>query len=209
MLPSNEPNLRDQVAAVAARLIAEDGLDYAGAKERALHEVVGPGSRRQSDCMPDNARVEAAVREHQALFMADTQPARLARLRDVARDVMRFLVGADLGLEPFAHGAVVNGTAGEHSDVHVLLFDDNAKDVEIHLINAGIDFEVGDPAGRNRGETLSFLWPPHSVAPSSAADDEGPEAVHLTICDPRDRHQGSSTERADLAALERLIEAAR
>ena len=209
MLPSNESSLRDQIAAVAARLIAEDGFDYAGAKERALREVVGPGSRRQPDCMPDNARVEAAVREHQALFMADSQPARLARLRDVARDVLRFLVDAGLGLEPFAHGAVVNGTAGVHSDVHVLLFDDNAKDVEIHLINAGIDFEVGDPIGRNRGETLSFLWPPRSIVPATRASDEEPEAVHLTICDPRDRHHGPSTERADLAALLRLIEAAR
>jgi len=204
MFPSDDSHLRDQVAAAAARLIAEDGLDYAGAKERAVREVVGSDGRR-GDCMPDNARVVAAVREHQALFMRDTQPARLARLREVARDVMRFLVDADLGLEPIVVGAIVNGTAGDHSDVHLQLFDDSAKDVEIFLLNAGVDFEAAEAVGTRDGETLSFLWPQRRVSPFGTA--VGSEAVHLTICDRRDRRHAAGLDRADLAALERLIAA--
>ena len=160
MFPSNAPNLRDEIAAAAARMIAEDGLDYAGAKRRAAREVLGDADAPR-DCLPDNDQVQAAVREHQALFMSDTQPARLDALRRVARDVMRFLVDAGLGLAPFVTGAIVNGTAGEHSDVHLQVFDDNAKDLEIHLLNAGIDFEVSETGGsRAGGEVLSFLWPP-------------------------------------------------
>jgi len=206
MLSSGDSHLRDEIAAFAARLIAEDGLDYAGAKERAVREIVGAAGRRV-DCMPDNARVVEAVREHQALFMRDTQPARLARLRTVARDVMRFLIDAGLGLEPLVVGAIVNGTAGDHSDVHLQLFDDSAKDLEIFLLNAGIEFEAVEAVGTRNGETLSFLWPQRRAAPSPHGISVRPEAVHLTICDPRDRRHAAGLDRADLAALERLIAA--
>ncbi len=203
MFSSDAPNVRDEIAAAAARLIAEDGLDYAGAKRRAVREVLGDVGQAPRDCLPDNDHVQAAVREHQALFMADSQPARLLALRCVARDVMRFLVDADLGLAPFVTGAVVNGTAGEHSDVHLQVFDDNAKDLEIHLLNAGIDFEVSEPTGaRAGGELLSFLWPPR---PGRVAVQE---AVHLSVLDPRDQRSARSGDRADLRALEALIESA-
>jgi hypothetical protein len=202
----NDSSLRDQIAAVAARFIAEDGLDYAGAKERAVREVIGEARHRHADCMPDNARVQAAVREHQALFMADTQPLRLAHLRAVACDVMRFLIGAGPDLEPFVTGAIVNGTAGEHSDVHLLIFDDNAKDIEIFLLNAGVDFDVAEAAGTHDGETLSFLWPQRSVAPSPFGSYGEREAIHLTVLDRRDQRVASNVERANLVALEKLLQ---
>lgn len=202
----NDSSLRDQIAAVAARFIAEDGLDYAGAKERAVREVIGETRHRNVDCMPDNAQVEAAVREHQALFMADTQPLRLAHLRAVARDVMRFLIGAGPDLEPFVTGAIVNGTAGEHSDVHLLVFDDNAKDIEIFLLNAGVDFDVAEAAGTRDGETLRFLWPQRSIAPSPFGSPGEREAIHLTVLDRRDQRVASSVERANLVALEKLLQ---
>jgi len=200
-------SLRDQVAAVAARFIAEDGLDYAGAKQRALREVTGDAHGRTHDCMPDNALVEAAVREHQALFMADTQPARLLALRKVACDVMRFLADAEPTSPLFATGAIVNGTAGEHSDVHLLFHSDNAKDIEIFLVNAGVEYEVSEIAGTRGGETLSFLWPPYRVPPSQR-NVKGREAVHLAILDPRSHRSSMAVDRLDLTALERLIEAA-
>ena len=204
MLSIHDSELRDRIAAVAARLIAEDGLDYAGAKAKAVREVIGE-NRRHLDCLPDNEHVEAAVREHQALFMADTQPARLARLREVACDAMRFLRDADLELEPFAQGALVNGTAGEHSDVHLVAFSDRAKDVEIFLLNAGIDFDAAEAPDARGGETLSFLWPPRRASPPGAVRDaRPPEAVHLTIADPRSRRSGPPGDRADLEQLERL-----
>ena len=207
MFSSHDSELRDRIAAVAARFIAEDGLDYAGAKARAAREVVGDHGRTPG-CMPDNAHVEAAVREHQALFMADTQPARLAHLRAVACDAMRFLRDADLALEPFAQGALVNGTAGEHSDIHLVAFSDQAKDVEICLLNAGIDFDAVEAPDKRGGETLSFLWPPRrAVPPGTARDAQPPETVHLTIADPRGR-RAPPAERADLEHLERLARAA-
>ena len=170
MMSSNDLQLRDQIAAVAARFIAEDGLDYAGAKERAVREVIGSSSRGHAGCVPDNAHVVAAVREHQALFMADTQPARLAHLRRTARDVMRFLEAAGLGFDLVVQGAIVNGTAGEHSDIHLVAFNDNAKDLEIFLINAGVEFDVSETSGPRPAETIAFLWPQRRVSPVAPRD---------------------------------------
>jgi hypothetical protein len=48
-------DLQIEIAAAAARLIAEDGLDYASAKRKAAHEVLGEGARQT---LPDNAVVE-------------------------------------------------------------------------------------------------------------------------------------------------------
>jgi len=200
---SDDSDLRDEIAAVAARFIAEDGFDYAAAKDRAARVVMG--GRRGRDCMPDNAQVEAAVREHQALFMAETQPARLAHLRQVARDVMRFLRGSPLALDPVVVGAIVNGTAGDHSEIHLQVRDASAKDAAIFLLNAGVDFDVSETAGRRGGETLHFLWPQRGVAPSASGFERAQEAVHLSILDARDHGFASNLERADLDALDRLI----
>ncbi len=207
MLPGSLPTLRDQIAAVAARLIAEDGMDYAGAKRRAIRELVGDARDKvATDCMPDNATVEAAVRVHQALFMADTQPARLLSLRRTAVDVMRFLDA----FQPFLTGAVFNGTAGEHSDLHLQVFNDNAKDIEIFLLNAGIEFDVSQYEGNRRGtrdaaEVLSFVWPPRATAWRSGPQAPTTEAVHLVVLDPRDQHAARGAERGDLRAIENLI----
>ncbi|MEO8936421.1 MAG: hypothetical protein ABI327_06415 [Burkholderiaceae bacterium] len=205
---SNPASLRDEIAAVAARLIAEDGFDYAGAKRRAAREVLGEWQRSHHDCLPDNAEVEAAVREHQALFMAETQPGRLLDLRLAAREVMRFLDAAGLDLTPFVNGAIVNGTAGDHSDIHLQVFDDNAKDLEIFLLNAGVDFEVSEGNGprARSGEILSFLWPQRRLFPPGPQPTRQ-EAVHLLVLDWRDQRAAHGGDRADLRALEALIAA--
>jgi hypothetical protein len=36
-------------------------------------------------------------------------------------------------------GSVLEGTAGEHSNIDILLFADSAKEVEIFLLNRGIN----------------------------------------------------------------------
>lgn len=209
MPPSSPATLRDEIAAVAARLIAEDGMDYAGAKRRAVRELLGDSREKPgADRMPDNALVEAAVRAYQALFMADSQPVRLASLRAAAADVMRFLDP----FHPFLTGAAFNGTAGEHSDLHLQVFNDNAKEIEIFLLNAGIDFEVSEYEGHRRGrrdaaEVLSFVWPPRNRVARPGVHASTSETVHLAVLAPHDQHgaRGAKGERGDLHAVESLI----
>lgn len=199
--------IREEIAAIAARFIAEDGMDYANAKRRAVRELTGASGRDARatigpDSMPDNAMVEAAVRTHQSLFMADVQPARLSSMRRTAAAAMRWLAA----FSPRLTGAVMNGTAGEHSDIHLHVIDDNAKDIEIFLINEGLDFDAA--AGEHvDSEVLSFRWPPRA-RPGSPAVDCASETIHLTIVPPRKDRASRSVERIDLAALEALIDEA-
>src|SRR5690606_26922194 len=134
--PDDTELLRAEIAAAAARLIAEDGVDYASAKRKAAKQILG-NSKIRGDVLPDNTMVEDEVRAYNALFFADTQPVRLRHLRQLALDLMSELTA----FQPYLTGAVLNGTAGEHSDIHIQLFVDNTKEVAIYLLNKGVDFE--------------------------------------------------------------------
>lgn len=188
--------LRAEIAAAAARLIAEDGLDYNTAKRKAAKQVLG-NNKVRGDILPDNAQLEEEVRTYNALFFAETQPARLLHLRKLALVVMQ-----ELGeFKPYLTGAVLNGTAGDHSDIHLHLFVDSPKDVEIFLLNKGMPFEVSESAHpvsrKDPIETLSFMW--------------RREGVHLTLFPADDmRHvktgrDGRPIERADIPALSALL----
>ena len=150
-------DLRTELAATAARLIAEEGCEYAQAKRRAVQEILGEDARRST--MPDNQEVEHELRRYLKLFGGDAHRALLASLRGVAADTMQTLKDFD----PHLIGAVLNGTATEHSDIHLQLFVDSAKDVELRLINLGVDFDVddGDADGERPAalERLSFVVP--------------------------------------------------
>jgi hypothetical protein len=148
--------IREEIAIGAARLIAEDGLDYAAAKRKAARQLLGE-SRVSGDWLPDNDQVEDELQAYVALFLSDSQPAELLRLRHVALYWMEQLAAFD----PYLTGAVLNGTATAHSDVHLQTFSDNQKEISIFLLNRRIQYEVSETphfAGRGMVETLSFVW---------------------------------------------------
>jgi hypothetical protein len=191
--PGDAELLRAEIAAAAARMIAEDGADYGSAKRKAAKLILG-NQKVRGDVLPDNAQVEEQVREYQALFFGDEHAARLRHLRQLAVELMDKL--ADFS--PWLTGAVVNGTAGEHTDIHLHLFPDSIKDVAVYLLNANVDYEVSaSPHFRHPDrpvETLSFMW-----------KNEG---VHLTLYD-RDDLRGAGrrqADRADLAGVRALLE---
>lgn len=160
----------------AARLIAEEGLDYASAKRKAARQVVGQ-PRVAGEWLPDNDQIEEEIREYQALFQAETQPAVLRRLREIALEWMMRLAQ----FNPYLTGAVLNGTAGEHSDVHLQVFCDNPKEVAIYLLNANVQYDVSEThhfGGRGDVETLSFLW--------RSTRDEAPVGIHIALYDTDD-----------------------
>lgn len=200
-ITSETEQLRAEIAAAAARMIAEDGADYGSAKRKAAKQILG-NQKVRGEIMPDNQQIEDEVRIYNELFFADTQPARLAHLRQVALKLMQDLQSYN----PYITGAVLNGTAGEHSDIHLQLFTPSAKDVEIFLLNKNVNFEVGETPHFRSGkpvETLSFLLPQKGT---------NPELAHLAVYDENDLRgsvratPGKRPDRADAAALARLIE---
>ncbi len=188
--------LRAEIAAAAARLVAEDGADYGTAKRKAARQILGD-QQPAANILPDNAQIEAEVRVYQSLFHADTQPARLFRLRTLAVEIMDNLAQ----FKPFLTGAVLGGTAGPHDDIHLQLFADSAKEVEIFLLNRNVQIEISetphfkgpryDPV-----ETVSFLW-----------HGEGVHAELYELDDLRGavKPRGDKMQRADIAAVRALL----
>jgi hypothetical protein len=168
---SSTEMLRAEIAAAAARLIAEDGSDYGTAKRKAAKHILG-NTKIRGEIMPDNAQIEDEVRLYNEIFLSDRQPARLLHLRKLALKLMEELAC----FSPYLTGAVLNGTAGEHSDIYLQLFAESAKEVEIFLINKNVDFDVSETLHFNGHadpvEMVSFMW-----------QDEG---VHLALYETDD-----------------------
>lgn len=155
--------LRAEIAAAAARLIAQDGAEYNTAIRKAAQRILG-NTRLTADQLPDAAKVEEEVRQYQALFQGDEQPERLQQMREVTLQLMDQLAE----FHPHVTGAVLSGTAGEHDDIHLQLFAESAKDIEIYLLNKSPNVEISetphfkgpryDPV-----ETISFLYKNEAV----------------------------------------------
>jgi hypothetical protein len=191
-----------EIAAAAARLIVDEGMDYEQAKRRAARDF---GSRVE---WPDNETVEDAVREHIAIFCADTQPAELAALRELALTWMERLAE----FRPHLAGAAWRGTATRLSALRIELYADDGKAVEIALINAGVDYDVDSlPRGphHGRGEPLPVL----TLASRSRELGEM-ITVHLIVHDSDDLRGAlkpdsrGQTWRGDTAALRARLAAA-
>ena len=193
-------DITQEIAATAARLVVEEGLEYGPAKQRAL-KVLGL-ARNGRAALPGNDLLEDEVRDYLAIFCADTQPSELAALRELAAQWMARLAE----FRPHLTGAVWRGTATRLSNIHLQLFCDDSKAAEIALINQQIDYEVGAVSGP-RGKDIDVL----SLA--APCRDLGERVtVHLSILDFDDLRGAlkadarGRTERGDLAALRKLID---
>ncbi|MDC8784211.1 hypothetical protein [Roseateles koreensis] len=194
-----EHSISTEIAATAARLVVEEGLEYGPAKQRAL-KALGL-ARNTRAALPSNEELEEEVRDYLALFCADTQPQELRALRELAAQWMARLAE----FRPHLCGAVWRGTATRLSNIHLQLFCDDSKSAEIALINMQVDYEVGATSGP-RGRDVDVL----SLAARCPALNEW-VTLHLSILDFDDMRGAlksdsrGRTERGDLAALEKLL----
>lgn len=194
----DENELSLEIAAAAARIVVEEGLEYGPAKQRALKSLGLP--RRTA--LPDNELLEDQVREYLAIFCADTQPGELRALRELAALWMERLAE----FRPHLTGAVWRGTATRLSPVHLQLYCDDGKAAEIALLNWRVDYDVSSAPGP-RGQPVDQLL---LAAPSRALGET--VTIALTILDHDDLRGAlkpdtrGRSERGDLAALRRLLD---
>ena len=126
------------IAAVAARLMAEDGLDDVElAKRKAAHQLNLP----EWIGLPTSQAVYDALRTHQAIFHDVEQRERIIAMRTEALFWMDLL--ADF--HPYLTGSVLEGTAGRFAMIDILLYPDSDKDVELFLLNRDIAYEFIQP----------------------------------------------------------------
>jgi len=189
--------LKDEVAAVAARMVVEEGLEYGGAKRRAIKQMGLP----PRTALPDNAQLDAAVEDYIALFCADTQPAELRALRVLALEWMVRLER----FRPHIGGAVWHGTATRRSDIYLQLFCDDSKSTEIGLIDMQVRYEPRTVMGLH-GESVEAL----SVQAYCAELGEN-VGLHLLVYDFDDLRGALRADtrgrrpRGDTAALRNLL----
>ena len=147
--PHSSAGARASIASAAARLMAEDGVaDYRLAKRKAARQLGFP----EHTAYPDNAEVEAELRAYRSIYQEEVHPELIRAMRQSALRLLELL--ADYS--PHLAGSVLDGTAGEHSHIDILLFADSAKEVEIFLLNHGIAFEHVEPRNE-RAEAVLVL----------------------------------------------------
>jgi hypothetical protein len=187
------------IAATAARMVVEEGLEYGPAKRRAVKQL-GLPSRTP---LPDNNTLEAEVRDYIELFCGDTQPAQLHALRELALVWMERL----LVYRPYLGGAVWHGTATRLSDIYLQLFCDDSKSAEIALIDHNVQYAVGSVTGLH-GETVDALSL-HSFCPGL----NEMVGVHLMIYDYDDMRGALKEDRlgrsprGNIAAVKEILAA--
>lgn len=188
---------RLRVAQEAARLMSEHGIrDFHHAKLKAAERL----GILDTQALPRNLEIERALREHQRLFLADSQPQLLRERREAAVEAMRFLSA----YEPRLVGAVLEGTADAHSAVCLHVFNDDADAVELFLREQGVPVEAQTRRLRNSRDHQ----PEYPVLLFAA--DELPFDLTVLPRDalrqaPMDRMDDRPMRRASLAQVEMLL----
>jgi hypothetical protein len=129
--------MRTRIAAAAARLMAEDGVeDFALAKRKAARQL----GAEDTQSLPKNEEIEAELRAYQSLYQGEEQRERIQYLRRCALEAMQLLER----FRPYLAGPVLSGTAGRYSDIDLQLFTDDGKAVEHFLLSRDIEYDISD-----------------------------------------------------------------
>jgi hypothetical protein len=191
-------NTRARIAHLAARMMAEDGIeDFGLAKKKAARQA-GVADTHQ---LPGNDEIEAALRAYRDIYQASDHRAQLTELREAAVRVMTELES----FNPHLTGSVLSGNAGKYAEIQLQLFTDDAKSVEIFLLDRGIAYDAG--------QTSLYSGETRITVPLYRLHEDGAE-IELIVLSPRDARQplktspaGKAIERAKLAAVEELLSA--
>jgi hypothetical protein len=191
--------MRQRLAQLAARLMAEDGtLDYATAKRKAARQFGAPDTHN----LPANGEVERELRAYQALFQSGELPERLHTLRAEALQAMHLLEA----FTPSLTGSVLDGTAAPHSNINLHVFADSLKEIELFLLNRKIPYSATEKRFRFGDEER--LVPVLTL-------EGNPTEIELAVFSvvdlrqaPRSPVSGKAMERAKAQQVQALLETA-
>ena len=125
--------IRLELAAEAARIIATEGQhNYHAAKKKAA-ERIGVSERL---ALPSNIEVKEALRQYQDLYGGESHRLNLETLRTTALEAMLLLQA----FSPRLVGAVLDGTADEHSRVGLHVFAESVETVVMFFLERDVPF---------------------------------------------------------------------
>jgi len=177
---NRQTDMRARIAAAAARIMAEDGVDdFALAKRKAARQL----GAVDTHSLPRNDEIEAELRAYRALYQAEDHPELIEELRRVALDAMQTLQH----FNPYLTGPVLSGIAGPHAEIDLQLFPDSAKEVEIFLLDRGIPFNTQEARrySGDRARAVSLISLTWQGVP-----------LRLSVFDPRDERVALKTSQA-------------
>lgn len=186
--------MREQLAHQAARLMAENGItDHAYAKRKAAKQLGAPDTQH----LPSNQEVDQALRSFRALFQHEHHPVILSQLRAQALSAMKLLEP----FHPYLTGSVLDGSAGEQSDINLTVYSDDVKAVMMFLLKHKVEFESGEWRTQLMGRLQTL--------PSFTLLSETNVPVHIAVLPDNARHSGSRKpeSHADIGAVEKLLTA--
>lgn len=193
-----QAQMRARIAAAAARLMAEDGIDdYAAAKRKAARQL-GAGDTAS---LPTNEEVETELLAYRNLYQAEEQSDRIQELREIALDAMHEFEE----FNPYLYGPVLKGTAGPYADIDLQLFTDDLKAIELYLLNRDIPYEVSEQrhySGHEARAVQMFHLEWQGVPLNLAVYEANDERRSL-----KGSAAGRNIERASTAALSALMNA--
>ncbi|HQU16828.1 MAG: hypothetical protein B7Z66_06900 [Chromatiales bacterium 21-64-14] len=195
---NKDQQMRQRIAVEAARIMAEQGVrDFLAAKRKAAERLGAPDTRH----LPRNLEIERELATYQRLFQSTTQPQRLRELRQTAREAMEFFSRFNSRLV----GSVLNGTAGEHSDVNLHLFADTPEDVVLFMLQENIPFERCEHRLRIARDNTATFPAFRFVAGDTVIDLTvfPVNGIRQAPCSPVD---GKPMRRADLDTVARMLE---
>ncbi len=186
---------RNAIAIQAARLMAQDGIeDYGMAKRKAARQLGMPDTCR----LPNNDEIDVALHEYQSIYQNEDQGRRIKALREQATRVMRELAR----FNPHLTGSVLSGTAGPYAAIHMQLFTDDTKAVELFLLDRKISYKSG--------QTRLYAGQEQRTLPVFNVIDDG-TTIEMVVLEFRDMRaplratpEGRVIESARLQAVEGL-----
>src|SRR6476659_10152599 len=173
-------SMRARIAAAAARIMAEDGIDDFGLAKRKAARTL---SAAETEALPANDEIEAELRAYRDLYQPEEHAERIAELRALALQAMAALQQ----FHPYLTGPVLKGIAGPYAEIDLQLFPESSKDVELFLLERNIPFSTQE-AKRYSGDRV------HPVSVFSMLWQDTP--LKLSVFDPRDERISLKTTQA-------------
>ncbi len=190
-------SMRARIAAAAARIMAEDGVDDFGLAKRKAARSLGAA---ETEALPGNDEIEAELRAYRDLYQPEEHAERIAELRALALQAMTALEQ----FHPYLTGPVLRGIAGPYAEIDLQLFPESSKELELFLLERNIPFSTHE-ARHYSGDRV------HPVSVFSMLWQD--TLLKLSVFDPRDERislrttqAGRPQDRAGLSEVAALLQ---
>ena len=187
-------HMRDRICDLAARLMAEDGIqDYSLAKRKAARRLGAEDTRH----LPDNSEIEAALRQRFALYQPQ-QETYIQSLRECALGLMQKF----LRFTPRLIGPVLSGSATRFAGIELMVFCEDLNEILFFFIQEKQAYKLTEQSFKLNGALVKLpavLITEQMTGVTLIVAPKGIPSMHLCAAD------GRKIDSANLARVQALL----